>query len=189
MLSEQLKRLGVLARMDWPVQGLTADGLDLIFFDADRGFDGQFAWAPGHAPIPLIALMGSEAPGRIQWALEQMPSAYLIKPLGANGIFSALAIAFHDFAYKAELRSKIEELATRIKSRPLVLIAINLVQASLRIDSESAYDLLRTEAMNRQVTVETLCEQIAQAETLLPLQEIGRQKFSEKHHRLAGLKL
>lgn len=183
VLSEQLKRLGVQAELRWPVEAVSAAGFDLIFFDADRGYDGLFGWPAGQAPVPLIALMGSEAPGRIQWALAQMPSAYLVKPLGVNGIFSALAIAFHDFAYKAELKGRIEELNRRMKARPSVLIAINLVQASLRIDPEAAYELLRSEAMNRQITVETLCAQIAQAGTLVPLRDSGRPKPGAKRPR------
>ena len=43
---------------------------DFLFFDADLGHDAQFPWAPGAAPMPPIALIGSEAPGRIEWALS-----------------------------------------------------------------------------------------------------------------------
>ena len=41
------------------------------------GFDEQFPWKAGEAPMPLVALIGSEAPGRIEWALSHNADAQL----------------------------------------------------------------------------------------------------------------
>ena len=90
-LMQQLENLGLIVETLWPADGVSARGFDVLFFDADLGYDGLFAWPPNYPPIPLVALMGSEAPGRIEWTLAQNPSAYLIKPLGSTGVFSALA--------------------------------------------------------------------------------------------------
>lgn len=178
VLKDQLERLGVSVELRWPVEQLTAGGVDLIFFDADRGYDQQFSWKSGTAPIPLIALMGSEAPGRIEWALAQMPSAYLMKPLRPNGIFCALAIAFHDFEFKSNLMRKVEDLNARIKARPSVVTAINIVQSSLSVESAQAYELLRTEAMKHRISIEMLCEQIESAGSLVPLKKLEHRRGS-----------
>ncbi len=173
ILVVQLTKLGIVATCKWPVKELSAEGWDLIFFDADRGFDQQFCWEPGAAPIPLVALLGSEAPGRIEWMLAQVPSAYLIKPLRPNGIFSTLAIAFHVFELRAGLEHKIADLNARMRARPSVVMAINLVHTSLNVPRQDAYELLRTEAMKHQLSVESLCEQIDDSGSLVPLKRLA----------------
>ena len=65
-----LSAIGLDARSCWPELPAEALAADFVFFDADLGFDEQLPWEPGEAPMPLIALIGSEAPGRIEWALS-----------------------------------------------------------------------------------------------------------------------
>ena len=67
-LARQLESLGLSVEVSWPADKVSADGYDVIFFDADQGYDGLFDWPPDQPPIPLIAMMGSEAPGRIEVA-------------------------------------------------------------------------------------------------------------------------
>jgi AmiR/NasT family two-component response regulator len=61
MLTEQLEKLGIYVSIRWPAEAVSASEVDLVFFDSDLGFNGLFAWAPGAAPVPLIAMIGSEA--------------------------------------------------------------------------------------------------------------------------------
>ena len=65
-LTRQLVAIGLILDQVWPELGPEALAVDFIFFDADMGYDGQFPWAAGAAPMPMIALIGSEAPGRIE---------------------------------------------------------------------------------------------------------------------------
>jgi len=169
VLLAQLERLGVIAERVWPAENVQTDDYDIIFFDADRGYDQQFSWKSGEATIPLVALMGSETPGRIQWALSHVPSAYIVKPIRPNGIYSAMAIAFHEFELRSALVQKIEDLGDRLRARPAVVDAILMVQRGLQVDSRQAYNLLRSEAMCHQISVESLCIQIAEAGSLSAL--------------------
>ncbi len=78
----QLTAIGLEATECWPELPADAIAADFCFFDVDLGFDQQFPWAAGAAPMPTIALIGSEAPGRIEWALSQNADAQLLKPVG-----------------------------------------------------------------------------------------------------------
>lgn len=160
-LARLLESLGLKVEVRWPADGVSADGYDVIFFDADQGYDGLFDWSPGEPPIPLIAMMGSEAPGRIEWTLSRAPSAYLVKPIGSTGVFSALAIAYHTFETRKELKDEITELAHRAQARPIVFKAILSVMAHFGIGDDDAYRLLRAESMNQRVSIEDLSELIA----------------------------
>lgn len=157
-LVRQLENLGLTVRLAWPADQVTAEGFDVLFFDADLGYDGLFSWPPERPPIPLIALMGSEAPGRIEWTLGRCPSAYLTKPIGSTGVFSALAIAFHTFETREALKLEVDDLRRRIQARPIVLQALTLVARHFAVDEAAAYRLLRAESMNRRLSVEDLSE-------------------------------
>jgi AmiR/NasT family two-component response regulator len=160
-LVRQLETVGLKVEVQWPAENVSADGYDVIFFDADQGYDGLFDWQPDQPPIPLIAMMGSEAPGRIEWTLSRAPSAYLVKPIGSTGVFSALAIAFRTFETQRELKDTIAALNRRVVARPTVFKAILLVMAHFEVDDDDAYQLLRAESMNQRLSIEELCELVA----------------------------
>lgn len=174
ILVEQLQKLGLDVETRWPVDDLQPVNIDVIFFDADLGYSQQFAWVPGASPIPLIALLGSESPGRIEWTLTQLPSAYILKPVRFTGVFSALSIAFHNFERHQRLQQKVDELGERLRAKPLVLAAIQMLTKELSLDNNEAYRLLRDSSMRNRISVEALCEQIVALQSLAPLhQEIG----------------
>ncbi|ODN70361.1 ANTAR domain-containing response regulator [Methylobrevis pamukkalensis] len=100
-LVRQLERLRITTRLVWPELTAAEASADVVFFDADMGYDGQFPWPAGHAPMPLVALIGSEAPGRVEWALAQGSDAHLLKPIGSAGVYSAILIAAHGFAARS----------------------------------------------------------------------------------------
>ncbi|RVC13901.1 transcriptional antiterminator, partial [Mesorhizobium sp. M7A.F.Ca.AU.002.02.1.1] len=92
-ITRQLSAIGLITLDCWPELPPETLAADFVFFDADLGFDEQFPWKPGEAPMPLVALIGSEAPGRIEWALSHKADAQLLKPVGNAGVYSALLIA------------------------------------------------------------------------------------------------
>ena len=60
-LERQLRAIGLEVLQVWPELGPEVLGADFVFFDADMGHDDQFPWAAGASPMPMIALIGSEA--------------------------------------------------------------------------------------------------------------------------------
>jgi AmiR/NasT family two-component response regulator len=158
-LSRQLSQLGAVPLAVWPELPADAASADVLFFDADMGFDGQFPWAAGEAPMPAIALIGSEAPGRLAWAIRQGADAHLLKPIGSGGVFSALVIASEAFARRAEL----DGLRTRLGKRQLVAEATACLMVQNDLPANVAYDLLRRRAMEAQLTIEAMAERITEA--------------------------
>ena len=150
----QLERLGVTASAAWPAERVGAAACDVVFFDSDMGYDDLFGWPPGQAPVPLIAVLGSEAPGRIEWTLAQAPSAYLLKPIGSTGVFSALAIAFHHFAVDGARTEAVRQLEGRLEMRGTVLAAAIALMRRHGIDERAALAMLRAESMRRRLTLE-----------------------------------
>lgn len=156
-LVRQLERLGMKTGVHWP--DFPADGsyADVIFFDADNAFDELFPWAPGAAPMPLVALLGSELPGRLEWAMRQGVSSHVVKPVQSSGVFSALVIAFANFEAARETQRLIDALTARLDGRPAVIRAVVALMAACGIDDTAAYARIRSAAMARRVTVEDFC--------------------------------
>ncbi|TNC48450.1 ANTAR domain-containing protein [Rubellimicrobium rubrum] len=151
-LVRQLSAIGLQAESHWPDLPSSALGADFIFFDVDMGHDEQFPWKPGQAPMPMIALIGSETPGRVEWALGMGADAQILKPVGDSGVYSALLIARAGFEARKALASEIDGLRARLAERQTVIRAVTIL--SVGQDDEAAYAELRRLAMSWRVTIE-----------------------------------
>lgn len=155
-IADQLGRLGLLVSMRWPAERVTAHAAEIVFFDVDLGFEGLFDWPTGEAPVPLIAVMGSEALGRIEWMLAQRPSAYLTKPVGSTGVFCALAIAAHNFARSRASEDRLRQLESRQQMRGVLLRATLELMRRHGVGEEAALSMLRAESMRRRMALEAI---------------------------------
>ena len=157
-ITRQLSAIGLEAAACWPQLPAEALGADFVFFDADLGFDEQFPWKAGEAPMPLVALIGSEAPGRIEWALSHKADAQLLKPVGNAGVYSALLIARQSFEARKRLADEIASLRQRVGERQTIVRAVAAL--SKGSDDERAYAQLRSLAMSWQISVEEAARRI-----------------------------
>lgn len=162
-LTRQLTAIGLQVTQAWPDLGPEALAADYIFFDADMGHDGMFPWEPGQPPIPMIALIGSEAPGRIEWSLKAGSHAQLLKPVGDNGAYSALLIARDAFDAQQALSAEITDLRRRLEDRQTVVRAVTLLAARGKSDAE-AYAQLRQMAMAWRISFEDAAARIVAAQ-------------------------
>lgn len=159
VLMRQLGAIGLDTVQAWPDLPASAAGADFLFFDVDLGFDEQFPWKAGEAPMPLIALIGSEAPGRIEWALSRLADAQIVKPVGNAGVYSALLIARRAFDERRRLGEEIAALRERIAERQTVVRAVVALSCA-GIGEEQAYAQLRALAMGWQVTLEEAARRV-----------------------------
>ena len=151
-LERQLCAIGLTARQVWPDLPPAAEA-DFLFFDVDMGFDGQFPWGAGASPMPLIALIGSEAPGRIEWSLAQGAHAQLLKPVGDSGVYSALLIARATFEAQARLAAEVSGLRERLAGRETVVRAVMALVGQGMTD-QAAFAHLRRLATDRRESFE-----------------------------------
>lgn len=158
----QLRQVGVAADVLWPdlPKDFAAAGYDILFFDADMGHDSQFPWSRGACPMPSVALIGSEAPGRIEWAIHRGADAHLLKPIGSGGIYSAMLIATHAFKQRGKLNAEIEELRQRLSRREDLAAATARLMVGQNISAAQAYKALRLMAMAERVSIEEMAARL-----------------------------
>jgi AmiR/NasT family two-component response regulator len=156
----QLERLGLQVTRRWPALEAADAGADVVLFDADMGHDGQFPWPAGAAPMPLVALIGSEAPGRIGWALDQGADAHLLKPIHSSGVYSALLIAAHAFGEKRHAAEAVEALSQRLAMRSVVVRATLQIMQTEGLGEPLASRQLRNLAMQNRRTIEDMAAEL-----------------------------
>jgi response regulator NasT len=175
-LIAQCARIGIEAIQVWPeLKELTAIGeFHVILVDADMGYDGQFPWRAGEAPAPLIALIGSEAPGRIAWAISQRADAHLLKPIGSAGLYSTLVIASQTFARRRAMACEIASLNGRLAMRETLAQATALLMLAHNCSARDAYHRLRLMAMAERQTIEVVADRMLAESELSGAKNVGR---------------
>ncbi|MBO3761532.1 ANTAR domain-containing protein [Ciceribacter sp. L1K23] len=154
-LCRQLALLGVSSSLQW--LPLADDALpDLVIVDADRGWDELLPWARRKPARPVAALLGSEAPGRIAWAIDCGAASFIPKPVSASTVYPALVLAVSTHEQRLEDEARIDRLEERLKLRPVVFAAVDRLKVERQIDDERAYGLLRNCAMRRRMPIEQL---------------------------------
>jgi AmiR/NasT family two-component response regulator len=170
-LESQLRRIGLQVTCMAPLGNGALPAVDVIFFDADLGYEGLFPWDRNEPPVPLVAVLASEAPGRLEWALDQGATSYLLKPIGSVGAFNALVVAWRLFSERRDARAMLSDLTERVRARPIVVRAALEVVRRLAVTEDRALTLLRQGAMRERITTEAFCARIAAGGPLANLTE------------------
>ncbi len=163
-LFAQCARIGIAAEQAWPdfPGDRSAEEFNVLLIDADMGHDEQFPWRQGEAPLPMIALIGSEAPGRIAWTIAQGADAQLLKPIGSAGLYSALMVASHSFVRRRALDRDVAALKDRLARRQELAEATALLMLRKNCGASEAYQHLRLTAMSRSCSIEDVAAAIVQ---------------------------
>ena len=161
----QLTQIGLRPDTFWPEPpaDLDVSRYGLVMFDADMGYDAQFPWPSGEAPMPAIALIGSEAPGRIAWAIRRGADAHLLKPVAGGGIYSAVLIARDSFERRCALQLEAADLALRLSRREAVAAATALLMTLEALSATEAFRQLRRLAMAERLTIEAMADRLLEA--------------------------
>lgn len=132
---------------------------DFVFYDADMAHEEQFPWKPGASPMPLIALIGSEAPGRLRWAMTMGAHAQLLKPVSDKGVYAGLLVARSNFDRTNEAAAHITDLEARLSARQTIVQAVMIFVLRGKSQAE-AYELLRQTAMAWRITIEEAAQRL-----------------------------
>lgn len=152
VLRRQAEIIGLQVTECWPSLPEDAAGYDLLVLDADAGHDEQLPWGAAPMPLPTVALIGSEAPGRIDWLMSRGVHATLMQPIGDRGLYAALLMARYRFATETELAARLQKQAWQLSQRENVLRAALLLGEAE--GSPDGYAQLRRAATAGRITVE-----------------------------------
>lgn len=134
---------------------------DILFIDGDMDsplvLDVERGKAP---PVPIIGLVGVEAPSRLKSLLNMGATAFLRKPVYGGAVYTAMFVGVNQFLQRRELEAELEDLRDRRRRRNVVVKAIVLLMQQEGLSDEEAYSRLRQESMRSRRGLEDYCEEL-----------------------------
>lgn len=151
---------GGLARLG---EEVLASDQSVLFIDADLNLAVEGLGQERLPRIPVIGLIGVEAPSRLKAIMRLGATATLRKPIYGGSVYSTLFVGINAFRQRRAMALDIEEHERRRSGRRYLMKAIVAVMKAVDCDEDAAYDRLRRESMRQRLSVEDYCEQFMRA--------------------------
>ena len=155
---------------------------DIIILDGDLDQPIDFPINPVGkiAAVPVIGLIGVEAPSRLKSLLENGACAFLRKPVHSATVYSALVMGVNSFQLKQQMQTTIESHKQRRHQRRSVIKAVLEIMREKGVDEDAAYDWLRRESMRSRSSIEAYSEHFVRKRAAVDLrvQALGKRQLS-----------
>src|SRR5256886_3843626 len=153
-LESTLAKLGVTTEYPDIVGGraqIDVGGLqperDILFVDGD--LEGAVAIEVNPAsrlpPVPVIGLVGVEAPSRLKALVNLGATSFLRKPVHGGAVYTSLFMGINQFLLRSDMYARLQDLELRRRGRRAVIRAVVLLMQQNGLDEEGAYSQLRRE--------------------------------------------
>lgn len=140
-------------------------GRDILFVDGDLDLPVTLV---GESPVvPVIGLIGVEAPSRLRQLVQIGASAYLRKPVHGATVYSALVLGVNAFNRKQMLETCLETHELKRRQRRSVIKAILEIMRTDHVDDDEAYIRLRRLSMRNRMSVEDFSEHFVRMRTIV----------------------
>jgi AmiR/NasT family two-component response regulator len=150
--------VGGRAQID--IGGLQAER-DILFIDGD--IEGAVAIEVDPAsklpPVPVIGLVGVEAPSRLKVLVNLGATSFLRKPVHGGAVYASLFMGINQFLLRSDMYARLQDLEVRRQGRRSVIRAVILLMQQNGCDEGSAYSQLRRESMRVRQNLELYCEE------------------------------
>jgi len=169
-LIRELQRTRARVRHFWPPPDPLPADTDALFCDLVPSLPARLPWLPGEPKAALVVLMPSaETALDLDLLRKAAPEAVLHRPFTAPAILAALVLARSRFAYERRLRGRIERLDLTLRSMHSVERAKAILMGARKMQEEDAYRFIRSQAMERRVSVGAVATAIVDAHELIGL--------------------
>ncbi|ACB25301.1 AmiR/NasT family two-component response regulator [Methylobacterium sp. PvP062] len=171
VLASTLMKLGLTVASVVPAgeaPWLDLESLDpehhIVVVDGDLPLPGLAASAvPDLPPVPVVGLVGVEAPSRLKGLLQLGATGLLRKPIHGASVYAALFLAVNEHNRRRLLEERIARHEERRRGRRHVVKAILRLMQEHGLDDDAAYEALRRDAMRARQPLEAYCEALVRA--------------------------
>jgi two-component system, response regulator PdtaR len=130
------------------------------FVDVDTAVEEKTVLPSRFTQIPMIAVIGTETPGHLEWILPHRPASLLMKPVSSQGIYAAVVVALAEARRREQDFLKLLKLEERVRARRIVVAAIIKLMKHYAIEEPEAFVMLRNAAQQRRTSIEGLCAEV-----------------------------
>lgn len=133
---------------------------DIVIIDGDPGVPSTLIalLIEQKLPVPIIGLVGTEAPSRLRMLMEAGATAFLRKPVYGGAVYSSLFLGVNVFRRRQQDENRLAENERRRRGRRHVIKAILQMMRQETVDDDTAYEMLRCAAMRTRLNIEDFCE-------------------------------
>jgi response regulator NasT len=140
---------------------------DAILIDSDSPSLEQLVIMSRDNPRPVVMFADNGDQQVIQQAIRAGVTAYIYDGIKASRIQPVLEVASARFQAEQALKCELAEVQEKLSDRKLVEKAKGILMKQKDLDENEAYQLLRRTAMNRNLKLADLAQQIISAANLL----------------------
>jgi AmiR/NasT family two-component response regulator len=167
LLLRELQRLRVRAHHLWPAPELLPSEGDVIYCDYVPHLPRRLPWEPGAAKLALVVLLPQSGPIEFDALTLSAPDAVLARPFTPLAVQASLAMARSQFCYEQRLRIKLDKLDENLRMMRTVERAKSILMATRHIADDEAYELIRSQAMDKRTSVSSVAAAVVSSYELL----------------------
>lgn len=166
-LMRELQRLRCTVRHIWPVPVQLPENYDVVYCTLMEDLPRRIPWLPGEPSTTLILVDRGQDTLNLKLINNCAAHGMIHYPPTARSTIGALAMAREHFLYEQRLRGRIEKLHENLRTMRVVEKAKSIVMRTKSLGEDDAYNFLRSQAMERRVTIGVIAKAVVESFDLL----------------------
>jgi AmiR/NasT family two-component response regulator len=166
---DHLKRIGCQVDSQWPVPE-SAGSADIVLLTIEqecRDAIQKFLGNLGEMPPAIVSMVSYENPSTLQLVLETDALAVIERPVRLFGLLTNLIVARSLWLERVENKRRLAKLERRLAGIRSLQKAKSVLMESQGLSEESAYEVIRRQAMAKRVSMEEIASAIIHAHDVL----------------------
>lgn len=164
----QLRRLGCNYQIFWPELDVLPEGTNLVILAVrPETLSLKYRWIGQSSTPALIPVLTFENPITITAVLQLNAFATIASPVRSAGLLTAIAVTLSQYRIRHALERYIDRLEQKQAHSRIIEKATQIVMQSRSVDQSDAYKLLRSQAMQKRESIESIANSIVKANELL----------------------
>lgn len=155
-LLRALQRTRARVEHRWPVPERVGEGCDIVVCEFVADLSRRYAWVPGEAKAAVVVLLPQSGHYDTDKLNAAVPDAVLYRPYAAHAIATALSIGWDHFSFARRQRVRIARLDENVRALRDIERAKHFIMKEKKVSEHEAFNLLRSLAMERRVTIAAL---------------------------------
>lgn len=154
------------ARVDhrWPITERIGEQCDLLVCEYMPDLSRRYAWMPGEARAAVILLLPQSGRYELKGLQAAVPDAVIHRPYQDHAIMTAMTIGWDHFTFCRRQRVRIARLDENIRALRDIERAKHRIMEEMKIDEYRAFNVLRTMAMEKRLTIAALSASMVDSE-------------------------
>ncbi|MCY1227594.1 ANTAR domain protein [compost metagenome] len=166
-LLRELQRLRCTVRHIWPVPMQLPENFDVVYCTLIDDLPRRIPWLPGEPTTTLILVDRGQEAINLKLINNCAAHGMIHYPSTPRSTIGSLAMAREHFLYEQRLRGRIEKLDENLKTMRTVEKAKSILMRSKNLGEDDAYNFLRSQAMERRVTISVIAKAVVESFELL----------------------